>query len=317
MRIKKERLALTAIFLTTLAVLGIALQGWLSTLLQPDWEVNIWCDPGPYKQGDPIQIRMNWKVNTDLQSDGIVRSYLRRIPYIGRQIEARNLGWAYNFLEVRNPDGSACAPGKATFRRGSFLGGIKPGKYSQYEFLLNDCALLGKAGTYSVQAGVVLKNTTTFENEYLRSEPMEVVIEERTEDEMAEYIEQLAARLSKKTISAEESIAKNHGLSYRYPSSRLKPLIYTRDNRIIPILLDQIYEKRDSGSLVMNAFNRYLPIESETKHVLLEAARERGMPSEVFTYLHRFGCTADEFSRLADEFLDSNDPNRLSEGLFL
>ncbi|MHC4743303.1 MAG: HEAT repeat domain-containing protein, partial [Planctomycetota bacterium] len=216
----------------------------------------------------------------------------------------RDLAHAYNFLRVRKPDGSACPRGPEPFaRRESLLVQIVPNEYSEDEFVLNDHALLSEPGTYMVRAGVALQNARPgFEYEYIHSGPIAVVIEERSRDEMAEYIQELVERLCKTNDPNE------------IKWSIIPELAYTRDNRIVPFILDQIYEDEYDSS---GAFEYYLPIENETKEMLLQAARERRMIHSIKWALRRFGCTHEEFSELAGVLLSSDDPNRLKEGISL
>jgi len=208
-------------------------------------------------------------------------------------------------LIVRKPSGSLSVSPQAlrligeTRRQDKF---VRPKVSLSWTTSVNECALMSEAGVYTV-VGVFGKETDAglVSEVLLRAEPLEVVVRERTRQEMGEYIDEL---LAKHETTTDEQQRLN----------LLTKLVYTRDSRIVPKLLEMEYAEK-CKSLIREAFRSYLPMEKGTKEVILGNARKYGITVNILEAMERCGCSEEEMREAIAVSLASDDYGRIRDGL--
>ncbi|UCG46965.1 MAG: HEAT repeat domain-containing protein [Phycisphaerales bacterium] len=275
--------------------------------------LGMWVERPRYKLGDEIPVRL--VIKNRGRSDfpgGSSRSSFEKIPYIGRFFRRRPSTVRYQpGVLVSKADGSLCvrpglysgfsAWGPWTLTR------LKAQQSKTIRWLLNEHALIGGPGVYRVVGVIVETRGAGLGSDVaFRSEPIEVIIEGRSVEEMGRYIEKLEEELEAATDPGQKG-------------SVMRRLVYTRDRRIVPELLDWEYGRSDrrlvprmgsgygeiignytggDSGMLCDAFEGYLPIEPQTQEIALRAAQERGLTGVVCRALERFGCGEEQWKEL-------------------
>lgn len=279
-----------------------------------DLELTIRCDKKELKRGDEIPI-----VFTIRNSGKNAFEYDdRNDDRSGRMDECR--------LSARRADGAVVADPRADYE-GGLWGGLSSGskrlgsgKFFTKTIALNRWASLKEAGRYTV-TGIYQYNVPDEEasERYgtrrmravgVESTPIEIVVGERSDREMGDYIR----RLSEELNALDESNAQ--GRSDRRENA-IARLVYTGDGRIVPILIDLTYsENRDNGSFwAWQGFLFYLPRNDQIKAQLAAAARERGLIGPMQSFLEKYGCGADVFAMAIPRSLESENERVLNAGV--
>lgn len=247
-----------------------------------------------YKLGDAIPIILTLK-NNGRATFPKNPPWTERIPFFGRRS-----GWeepTFQFgLRARRKDGRACMNvedggiGQTTYYGNEIR--VEGGKSRNIRTALNGYVLIREPGIYLVRGQLGL----------FESKPIEVVISPRTKDETEAHASQLLKELKR---------AKSVGGTSLY--SALVKLIYARDSRAVPDLLN--YEYSGFSYLSHTAFMWYLPINEETKTMILEAATERGLTDTILLAMVRFGCSEEELRNVVGKWLESEDGRSLEVAL--
>ena len=194
------------------------------------------------------------------------------IPLIGH-LFVREAPFLELAVMVKRDDGSICTHPWGDWRiEARSIPELEPGQSLNRTFTLNDRVLIAEPGTYKV-VGLVMDGVgineglaselsdgyLSFFEAVLCSEPVEIVIEPRSDEEMAGHISTLTeAFLSAKTDSERRAA--------------IKKLAYTRDNRALPQVLGFEYsqDNQDDYGVVYEALMWHFPIEAEAKEMMAQ-----------------------------------------------
>lgn len=189
--------------------------------------------------------------------------------------------------------------------RASYLGGISgglhspknlpPGGFFTRTIDLNRWVLIRTPGRYRI-TGVY----RTEGNQKIESAPITIIVKPRSEADMETYIKSLSAKLnaSKAREDRDEII---------------KKLMYTGSPKIVPLLLDLMYE-RDSGFWEAEALLYYVPHSDEIKQAILQTAANRGLGQSMQYVLAHYDVTPDEMYPLIERSLAPENPQAWANG---
>jgi len=226
-----------------------------------------------YKLGDTIPILFTLK-NNGKTTFPETAPWSEKIPFLRGRHEWEEPTFEFD-LQARHKDGRPCVSlSDAAIEYRRYGGGsirVEGGKSLSKQTMLNGHVLIGEAGTYTVRCRLG----------GFQSEPIEITVRPRTEKEMEEHVAGLV-----------QGYRKSVGGGGQYQA--LEGLIYARDWRAVSELLDSEYSR--GGHLNEKAFQYYLPINAETKAMLVEAAMKRGLTERIFNALVRFGCSEEEMA---------------------
>jgi hypothetical protein len=304
--VTRKRLVRIGLIMASVLLLGLAGYIWLGAGSNLNVTITLNCKQRQHKLGDPIPI--TYTINNEGESEfpGSPHWY-ERIPYFGVKFLARMPSY-YVTLSVQGNDGRQCARpwwsifpyyGCAIFESEIEL---SHGESYSRELILNDQVIIGGTGTYSVRGYLWIERGIGSKCEtVLRSEPIEIEVERRSDEGMRDHISKLV-----------------HTLQTGQPSEAadaVTQLMYTRNSRVVPALLDLEYSEwmKDRVTDVGKALSCYLPIDPEIKNMLLEAAKRYGTTDTTFKALERY-CTDVELKQLTTILLQSSDPNCLLSG---
>jgi HEAT repeat protein len=132
------------------------------------------------------------------------------------------------------------------------------------------------------------------------SAPIEVVIKPRGRWAMGWYIRTLLRQLKKVKPSGKWEVVEQR-------NAIIARLAYTCDNRIVPTLIDLLYENHHQNDVfwAKEGFVCYLPHDANIKKALLEVATTRGLASCMQSVLEAFGCSEEEFKKIIKISLSS------------
>ncbi len=126
----------------------------------------------------------------------------------------------------------------------------------------------------------------------IRSAPIEITVKLRTDKEMGDYIRELSNKLKAiKTPSTWRT-------KWEKREELIRKLMYTCDRRIVPMLIDSMYQQRGGPWAEVEAFEYYLPRDREIKNMILETVKNRGLVKPMLFVLRNFRCTPDEFKQI-------------------
>lgn len=189
---------------------------------------------------------------------------------------------------------------------------LKKGEHFEKTIELNRWALITKAGRYIITGTYFPSNSKS-----IKSEPIEIFIEPRTDNEMADYINELVEELNaqKLTDKKDFKIQQKNRQILKSRESIVKKLAYTCDSRIVPTLITLIYENdklNNEQFWVGEAFYFYLPHDPKILSLLIKAAKGRGLAPDMAFLLEEFECSEKQFKKIITQSLKSNDPEILS-----
>jgi len=149
------------------------------------------------------------------------------------------------------------------------------------------------------------------------SEPIGITVKPRTDKEMADYIRELSNELQKSRIPKNGWTYNSLSEMRRQREEVIKRLMYTCDRRIVPTLIDLMYENhhKNDAFWAKEGFVCYLPRDLEIKKVVLEVAKKRGLAPCMQTVLEAFGCNEEEFKEIIEISLASDNLDILGEGV--
>ncbi|MBT3291644.1 MAG: hypothetical protein HN380_30145, partial [Victivallales bacterium] len=257
---------------------------------KPVLSLTIRCDETEWKVGDEVAVTFVIKNEGKSLYEYSDRNYDRS----GRMGEYK--------LSATDANGKAMPDPRAKRRvsRGGGLAGIGelvPGKSFAKTIALNRWALLTQAGTYRVVG------TYHCEGKWpaITSQPIEITLGPRTEQEMGAHVERLCARLA----------------TVRDPlrAALVRKLMYTCDRRAIPALLDAMQRADAASYWAGEAFNHYLPKTPEVDRALLAAAATRGLARGMFQVLKQRGVTREQITPVIDVSLSPDHPAAWGEGV--
>jgi HEAT repeat protein len=286
-----------------LAAVNVLVRTWPTTSDGFKLTLQIASPRGEYKLGDEIPIIFTIKNNGRgrFPKD---KHWMENLPWVWRNQEAVSVLHRLK-LEARDEKGRLCqSPGLAALSES--LAAVRSieldrGESCQRTIAVNAQVLMSKPGTYAITGSLV--NTRVLGPEYAiaHSEETKIVVVGRTNNEMAEYLEKLVEEFRTAKSSAARDLAIRH-------------LVYTRDSRAVPILLDVEYAGT-APSLTEAAFSWYLPIAEETRDMIWASAKEQGLTESILFALRRFGCDDAEIEHLILRSLASENQRAVWAGL--
>lgn len=193
---------------------------------------------------------------------------------------------------------------------------IEPGESFSKTIALNRWALINEPGGYTV-TGTYYPSMHSPAMEQMRadSEPIGITVKPHTDKEMADYIRELSNELQKSRIPKNGWTYNSLSEMRRAREEVIKRLMYTCDRRIVPTLIDLMYEKhhKNDAFWAKEGFVCYLPRDLEIKKVVLEVAKKRGLVPCMQTVLEAFGCSEEEFKEIIGISLASDNLDVLGE----
>jgi ankyrin repeat protein len=190
---------------------------------------------------------------------------------------------------------------------------LKPGQSFTKTIPLNRWALVKEPGRYLVVATNFVDSHSTNVIS-IASDPIPITVLPRTPEEMDAYINDMTNQLDAKLTGKS-----NSGQS-RPPDQALNDLImklmFTCSPKIVPSLLQSIYDSGTGGFWESEALRFYVPHSPETKKVLIGTATKRGLgPNVTISYLLRnYGFTKEELKPLIAQALAPDNEQEWAAG---
>lgn len=187
---------------------------------------------------------------------------------------------------------------------------IESGQSFNKTVVLNHWALIIKPGKYSVRGTYQLyyaainpmkKGVYDFTDSRIkiRSKPINIHVRKRTAVGMSRYISGLAKQLKSADSRNENKI--------------MKKLLYTCDDRMVPVLLDHL--NGDRLGYAIKGISFYAPDKDKTKRKLLDFMDQKGLCRDIDVWtLERVGFNKDDFRRLITVGINSGDHVQQSVG---
>jgi len=232
--------------------------------------LSIRCLAQDIKVGDPIPIEFT------ITNEG-TDDYL----YLDRNYD-RLFGrmWEYS-LGAQNALGKEMPNPETVRGDGGGLGThgkLAPGASFQKTIDLNLWAMIRAPGVYQV-TGTYDMSKANFNNTQgsVASKPISITVHPRTPAEMDAYVDGLLSELT---------VALNNE---EWPNEVVVKLMYTGSPRIVPGLLDLMYQTNESAGWVSQAILYYVPTSPAVLELLLDTAAKRGLTSSMDYILRNYG----------------------------
>lgn len=319
---RKKRLVRVGLLIAlALVLIGVGVYVWSFRSYKPNVTLTISTAQREFKQGEPIPVTCtvtntgesafpNYYQNRWYERYPRINRILVRIPFMRRRLSRSYPEPKYK-LAVREQNGTLL-PVPEDFSmivdasmKSNNLWLFEFGESKSRTMELNRWALISEPGLYTIQGIYTNENNMNRKDEVLvhaQSKPVEIVIRRRPYDEMGRYIDELVTQL-------EPRRKRDQGTSLA-----IERLSYTRDNRIVRPLLEFLY-KEEYSRLLEKTFLYYLPLEPETKEMVVETAAEQGLAGDTLRgVLKRFGCSEEEFRVLIATSLSSPEPRCVKAG---
>ncbi len=233
----------------------------------PMLSLSICCTNEVVKAGDeiPVEFRITNRGTNDYKYAD--RTYDRS----GRMEEYR--------LVPKKRSGEVVSDPRAGYAGGWFGGGLfqyrilKPGESFTKVIPLNRWALVKEPGRYIV-TGTYLSELYSTNSEDIVSPPIAIDVQPRTEKEMEAYIARLTNQLA--SAASDELFMK---------------LMFTCNPKIVPALLNAMYESGQGGFWEAEALNFYVPHSESTKREIVTFVNQRGLAGGMQSVLYDYGYT--------------------------
>jgi hypothetical protein len=262
-----------------------------ATKLKPVLSLTIRCDRKKLKTGDEIPITFVIKNEGTTEYKYDDRSYDRS----GRMPE-------YELSAVDN-QGKKVPDPRAKWT-GGLMGGLGGGErkigssnYFTKTIVLNRWALITKPGTYIVTGTYHPEGNLT----KIVSSPIRIKILPRSDTEMSVYINKLILELSSLRNTQEQA-------------AQIRKLMYTFDRRVVPIMIEFMYNRDNTNFWAGEAFNYYLPYDQQTNDALYDAAKKRGLAKGMLQALRYRGFNDEKIKLLINLSLSPEHPYTWVEG---
>ncbi len=288
--------AQSCLFMLALSLADQLLASRLSEIAEYDLALSIHCPKKDLKRGDEIPIVFT-----------ITNKGEATYCYEMREGDRSGRMWEYSLVAKRE-DGTTVADPRENYEEGlggglSGQGQIKRGESFNKTIALNRWALIKNPGRYTVTATYCyyvrdpdakqVEDIVRMKEVQVNSEPIEIIVKPRSYRQMGKYIKSLVSELK----STED----------RYEKDRvIKKLMFTCDRRIVPTLIDSMYEK-GRGFWESEAFVCYLPRDRKIKEHVLHMAQKRGLAAGMQGVLEAFDCSESEFKEIITVSLASDD----------
>jgi len=246
--------------------------------------LSIRCTNEVVKAGDEIDIE--FKITNRGTND--YRYADRTYDYSGRMPEY--------WLVAKTESGKVVPDPRADYRGGWAAGGLfqyqilKPGQSFTKIIPLNRWALVKEPGPYSV-TGTFLSDSYSTDATQVVSAPIHVNILPRTAEEMDAYIVGLSNQIA--SLPPPPSF---HGQTGPTPEldERLMKLMFTCSPKVVPTLLNAIYQSGHSGYWECEALRFYVPHNKEVKQAIVATAARRGLTDGMQSILSSYNFTNQE-----------------------
>ena len=264
---------------------------------KPNLTLTIHCLEDEIKQGDEIPIVFTITNNGESLYSYDKRNYDRS----GRM-------WEYK-LVARQEDGTVVPDPRRNYKEGlggglsSGRGVIGKGGAFTKTIALNRWALINRPGIYTVTGtysyhvrdpdATQKYDVSIMKTIRANSAPIEVVVKPRSRWAMGWYIRKLLRQLKAIKPSRKWEVV-------RQRNAIIARLAYTCDSRIVPTLIDLMYENhhKNDAFWAKEGFVCYLPRDLKIKKAVLTAAKKRGLARCMQTVLEAFGCSEEEFKEI-------------------
>ena len=264
---------------------------------EPALRLSIRCAAQALKAGDPIPITF------EITNIGIrpYRYQDRAGDRSGRMPEYALLARDAQGTQVPDPRArSGGGPGGGL----SSTAALPPGQSFTKTIPLNLWALVTRPGTYQVVGTYDPQNAPAESGKIapIRSAPISVILQPRSDGEMAAYVADLSHRL----LSGDDP---------KDADELVRRLMYTCDRRIVPALIEAMYRDPGTGDWwAREAFRHYLPDDRQATDALLTTAMKQGMAESMFDLLRERGCTPDQIKPLVEVSLSPEHRRTWHEG---
>lgn len=301
-----------SVLVPALPVLSLYIQA--NETNKPNLTLTIHCPEDEIKQGDEIPI-----VFTITNQGESVYSYDQR------DYDRSGRMWEYK-LVARQEDGTVVPDPRRNYKEGlggglsSGRGEIGKGGAFTKTIALNRWALINRPGLYTVTGtysyhvrnpdATQKYNVSIMKTIRANSAPIEVVVKPRSRWAMGWYIRKLLRQLKKIKPSRKWEVV-------RQRTAIIARLAYTCDSRIVPTIIDLMYENHHQNDAfwAKEGFVCYLPRDLKIKKAVLTAANKRGLARCMNSILEVLGCSEEEFKQIIRISLSSDDLDTLSEGV--
>lgn len=203
---------------------------------------------------------------------------------------------------------------------GGLSGGMKPidpGESFERTVALNLWALLNQPGRYTVVGAYnysvpyeaakkkQASNTRRMRLVTVKSQPIQITIAPRSDQDMADHIAELTEELN--------SI---EGREYREDRRRaniVAKLTYTCDPRIVSTLVELLYasDPRNDSFWAQQGLKYYIPKTGEVRDLLANIAEDRGLKGPMLGILELYGCEQRRLESIIAKSMSSADPDVL------
>jgi hypothetical protein len=265
----------------------------VSGAAQYDLKVSITCPSSLFKAGDTIPITFEIANVGNIAYRYADRSY----DNSGRMPEYE--------LSAADDAGRAVPDPR---EQATGMGGISdeavlaPGATFKRTIDLNSWALIATPGKYVVN-GVYHPEILyrTLDPLSIRSQPIVIEIQHRTDSEMAAYIDEAARELA---ASGSEEVRR--GLVHR--------LAYTCDPRAVPPLLDAVYVRDNMSPIAGADLYFHMPRQLEVKGLVIDAATRRGLGPFMLNVLKKQQASAAQTKNVIQVSLSAEMPSAWADG---
>lgn len=183
---------------------------------------------------------------------------------------------------------------------------LHPGESATRTIPLNRWALIKEPGQYQV-VGTYLSALYSTNSITITSASIVITVLPRSEEEMDAYIGGLTNQLA----------AQGARQGYPHRSERdslVMKLMFTCSPKIVPTLLDTMYEAERGGFWEAEALQYYVPRSDEVKKAVLSVVAKRGLASGMQHALTSYGCGREDFLPLIKTSLALENPRSWQAG---
>lgn len=299
-----------SLLVPVMSVLGLYIQA--NETNKPNLKLTIHCPENEIKQGNEIPI-----VFTITNKGESSYFYYGRTGYHGN--DRRELMEQY--LLVAKRDDGTIVPDPLNKYSGGEGGApppeeqIEPGESFSKTIALNQWALINEPGRYTI-TGIYYTGIFHLRSKHpaVSSAPIEIIVRPRANKEMAEYIGELSNKLKGIKIPKTGMTRK----AWKEIVATVKKLMYTCDPRIVPTLIDAMYEYngRFNGLTLwtIEAFLYYLQRDPKIKNAILWAAKKDGLAFGMQYVLEELDCNEEEFKEIIRISITSENPDIQAAG---
>ena len=278
----------------SLAVLLAAAKEPSDGVVAPKLSLTIRCTNAELRAGDEISIEFEITNKGTNDYEYANRTYDRS----GRMDEYALVAKTASGQSVPDPR----APNKSGWMGGGLHSPriLHPGESATQVIPLNRWALIKEPGQYEV-VGTYLSALYSTNSIVVSSTPISITVLPRSEAELDAYIGGLSNQL------AVLKPGKDFGHRGEKDALVMK-LMFTCSPKIVPSVLDAMYEADRGGFWESEALQFYVPHSDNVKREIFLVATKRGLASGMQSVLASYGCNRDDFLPLIRASLAQENP---------